>query len=128
MVSVLAGVPVKDRVRVTFTHDVCVNNHVLPPDTYTIQQISGKADNNILTIRSDNGQSFETSVSTVDTVDKQVPTQTKVILKRVSGSYYLDKIWIQGRVRGYEVLLPDRIRQAIDDGPPEEVSGKLEMR
>jgi hypothetical protein len=128
VVSVVAAVPGKDRVRVTFTHDVSINNHVLPPGMYTIQEMSGKTNDNILEIRGDKGQSFETSVSTLDTVDKQVPNETKVILKRVNGTYYLDKIWIQGRVRGYQVLLPDQIRKATEDGQPEEVSGTLEAR
>jgi hypothetical protein len=55
------------KVKVQLTHNVHVNNDVLPPGKYTIETMRGKeSSNNILKIYTDHVQTFETRASTID--------------------------------------------------------------
>jgi hypothetical protein len=115
------------KVKVQFTHKVHVNNDVLPPGKYTIESMCGKeSSNNILKIYTDHGQTFETSASTIDVLNRDTADKTKVVLERLGNDYYLDKMWIAGRNYGYQVILPETVRNRINDMHPEEIEGTSE--
>jgi hypothetical protein len=52
----------------------------------------------------------ETSVMTIDTMDKKAPEDTKVVLQQIGDDYYFDKVWIQGKNYGYEFVFPESVR------------------
>jgi len=126
-VSAFAWAIARDKVKVQFEHEVHVNNQVLPPGHYTIEEMSGKENNsNVLQIFTDDGQKFETSFMTIDAVKKNPPPkQTKVVLQRIGNDYYLDKIWIEGKRYGYQVPLSEQAQSHKSDMHPEEVTAIL---
>jgi hypothetical protein len=126
-VSAFAWAAGRDKVKVQFDHEVHVNNSVLPPGHYTIQEMSGKENNNnVLQIYTDQGQKFETSFMTIDAVQKNPPPkQTKVVLERIGNDYYLDKIWIEGKRYGYQVPLSEQAQSHKSDMHPEEIAAIL---
>ena len=126
-VSAFAWTAGRDKVKVIFDHEVHVNNQVLPPGHYTIQEMSGKENNNnVLEIYTDHGQKFETSFMTIDALKRNpAPKQTKVVLERIGNDYYLDKIWIEGKQYGYQVPLSEQAKSHKTDMHPEEVTAIL---
>jgi len=117
----------RDKVKVQFDHEVHVNNEVLPPGHYTIEEMSGKENNNnVLEIYTDGGQKFETSFMTIDALKRNPPPkQTKVVLERIGNAYYLDKIWIEAKQYGYQVPLSQQAQSQKSDMHPEEVTAIL---
>lgn len=123
-VSAFAWAAGRDKVKVQFDHAVHVNNQVLPPGHYTIEEMSGKeSNNNVLEIYTDGGQKFETSFMTIDARKRNPPPkQTKVVLERIGNDYYLDKIWIEGKQYGYVVPLSEQAKTHSSDMHPEEIT------
>jgi hypothetical protein len=117
----------RDKVKVQFDHPVHVNNQVLPAGHYTIEEMSGKENNNnVLEIYTDGGQKFETSFMTIDAMKRNPPPKdTKVVLERIGNDYYLDKIWIKGKQFGYQVPLSEQATSKKSDMHPEEVTAIL---
>lgn len=123
-VSAFALAAGRDKVKVQFEHPVHVNNQVLPPGHYTIEEMGGKENNNnILEIYTDGGQKFETSFMTIDAMKRNPPPkETKVVLERIGHDYYLDKIWIKGKQFGYQVPLSEQAKSQTNNMHPEEVT------
>lgn len=126
-ISTVAWAVGRDKVKVQFSHEVHVNNDVLPPGQYTIEEMSGKEqNNNVLQIYSDQGQKFETSVMTIDAVKKNPPPkETKVVLERIGSDYYLDKVWIEGKRYGYQVPLSQEAQNHKSEMHPEVITAIL---
>src|SRR5689334_3530217 len=90
----LAWAPLHDRVKVQFSHSVHVNDTVLSPGRYVIQEMRGKANNNnVLEIYGNDGQKLATTTMTVDTFKRNPPRETEVVLERLGNDYYLHKVW-----------------------------------
>ena len=126
-VSAFALAAGRDKVKVQFEHPVHVNNQVLPPGHYTIEEMGGKENNNnVLEIYTDGGQKFETSFMTIDAMKRNPsPKETKVVLERIGNDYYLDKIWMKGRQFGYQVPLSEQAKSQTNSMHPEEVTAIL---
>jgi hypothetical protein len=58
-----------------------------------------------------NGTEIVTDASTMDIIDKPAAPKTEVVLAKAGNDYYLDKIWIQGRTTGWQVMLPNNFNR-----------------
>ena len=117
-VGAFAFIGAHDKVKVTFDHPVYVQGDKLAPGKYTIETMEDKeSNNNVLEVYGKNNQKFKTTFTTIDAkkVNNGADT-THVTLVNVGGEYFLDKIFIQGRINGYQVLLPDKIQSAVSSG------------
>lgn len=102
-----------DKVLVNLPYTVTVGGHVLQPGPYVIRQVdsSGAAGaTRTLLIYSNDGRQFETSALTIPVADPLASDETKVVLHHFGPDYYFDKVWIQGKVYGYEFPLPDEVK------------------
>jgi hypothetical protein len=102
-----------DKVMVNLPYTVTIGEHVLQPGPYVIRQLdsSGAAGGTrTLLIYSNDGRQFETSALTIPVADPLAADETKVVLHHFGPDYYFDKVWIQGKVYGYEFPLPDEVK------------------
>ncbi|MGE0404773.1 MAG: LPXTG cell wall anchor domain-containing protein [Candidatus Korobacteraceae bacterium] len=100
-----------DRVIVDLPYPVMVQDKVLEPGTYTIEEPRGSGDSPVLQIFSDNGMVFQANAMTIDALNNnQTPEETTLQLHHIGNDYYLDKLWITGKNYGYEFVLPERVR------------------
>jgi hypothetical protein len=102
--------PLYDTVTVDLPFEVRVQDQVLKPGEYRIQEQRSAADTGVLLIYDNEGTEFKTSVMTIDTMDKKAPEDTKVVLQQIGDDYYFDKVWIQGKNYGYEFVFPESVR------------------
>jgi hypothetical protein len=103
--------PMYDTVYVNLPYSVSVGDKTLQPGDYVVKELPSQDKSRVLTIYSDNGMKFETSVMTIPALDNvNTPESTKVILHHFGPDYYFDKIWIQGKNYGYEFPLPDSVK------------------
>jgi len=109
--SALAQGPMYDKVTVNLPYAVTVNGTVLQPGEYVIRQHEDPAGSRVLHFFNDGGMKLETTAMAIPTLDNRTPEHTKLILDHVGESYYLHKIWVQGKDYGYEFPLPREIRQ-----------------
>jgi hypothetical protein len=94
-----------DMVKVTLPPGVMVGTVKLPAGAYTIRDLSDEgSSSSVLQIRSDKGTMVVAEVMRISESDNKRADRTEVILRRESGKYQLDKIWLQGRDYGYELL------------------------
>src|SRR6266849_3188262 len=102
--------PMYDRVIVNLPYPVVIQDKVLQPGSYTIEENRSASKNHVLNIFSDNGMKLETSVMTIPTMDNRTPSDTTVVLDRYGNDYYFDKIWIQGKNFGYKFTQPESLK------------------
>jgi hypothetical protein len=100
-----------DIVKVNVPYPVILNGKTLPPAEYTIKQQQGPGNSPVLEIYNADGTKFETAAMTVHTVDPNTPEKTSVSFHHIGDNYYLDKIWVEGKNYGYQVPLPDSVRE-----------------
>jgi hypothetical protein len=100
-----------DIVKVNVPYSVTINGKTLPPGEYTIKQQQGPDNSPVLEIYNGSGTKFNTSAMTIHTVDPDTPTKTSVSFHHIGDSYYLDKVWIAGKNYGYEIPLPNSVRE-----------------
>jgi hypothetical protein len=94
-----------DMVKVTLPQGVMVGTVKLPAGAYTIRDLSDEgSSSSVLQIRSDKGTMVVAEVMRISESDNRRPDRTEVILRGQSGKYQLDKIWLQGRDYGFELL------------------------
>jgi hypothetical protein len=105
-----AQVGLWDIVHVTLPYSVIVGKTTLAPGAYTIEQLHSDA-STILLFYNGDGMKFKTSTMTLKAYDPNTPSQTEVVLERVDDNYYFDKMWIQGKVYGYEFPLPKGVKE-----------------
>src|SRR5262249_33758343 len=87
-----------------------VQDKVLPPGPYTIEEHRGASKTNVVHIFSDGGMRLEATVQTIPAMKNRTPSDTSVILNRFGDRYYIDKVWIQGKDYGYQFREPESIR------------------
>ena len=105
LTSIVGLAQMSDMVKVTLPQGVMVGTVKLPAGAYTIRDLSdGGSSSSVLQIRSDNGIMVVAEVMRISGSDTKRPDRTEVILRRESGKYQVDKIWLQGREYGYELL------------------------
>ena len=126
-VATLFAVNSRDKMFVHFTHPVHVQGDILAPGSYTIGTMGGaESNNNVLEVYGKNNVHFKTSFTTVDAKKLGGADTTHVSLLKIGNDYYLDKIFIQGHVYGYQVLLPEYIRDAAKNAPSESLAATLQ--
>lgn len=125
--ATLFAINSRDEMFLHFTHPVHVQGDVLAPGQYTIETMSGaEANNKVLEVYGKNNRHFKTTFTTIDAKKIGGADTTHVSLLKIGGNYYLDKIFIQGRVHGYQVFLPEDIRNAAQNGQPEDLAATLQ--
>lgn len=117
----------RDKMKVDFTHPVHVQGDTLAPGKYTIEAMRGKeANDNVLEVYGKNNQKFKTSFTTIDAKKMGGADTTHATLLKVGGEYYLDKLFINGRTYGYQVLLPSDIQSQASTGESEDLPATSE--
>jgi len=103
--------PLWDVVHVNLPYTVTVGDKTLDPGEYTIEQNHGTGGGaKVLLIYSDKGLKFETSAMTIPALDPDTARHTEVILGKLGSDYYMQKVWIQGKDYGYEIPVPNRLK------------------
>jgi len=126
-VATLFAANPRDKMKVEFTHPVHVQGDILAPGTYTLETMSGaEANNNVLEVYGKNNVHFKTSFTTIDAKKIGGADTTHVSLLKIGNDYYLDKIFIQGHIHGYQVLLPENVRNAAQNGQSEDLAATLQ--
>ena len=98
-----------DGVRVTLPYPVTIDDVVLEPGEYEIRRPSTTSDQ-VLSFYNKDKLRYQTVALSVPAAEERPPEETKVILHHIGDSYYIDKIWIEGRTYGSEFPLPERAR------------------
>ena len=122
------------RIKTDFQHPVVINSETFPPGHYVFQQIHSKTNSPIFRVTDPQGNNLTlTSIA----IKVQVPQRasnysppaaqdTEVILQKVGGNYYLHRIWIQGRTRGWEFEIPDSVKAQIGEMNEESIPGSYD--
>ena len=116
-VGAFAFIGAHDRVKVTFDHPVYVQGDKLPAGSYTIETMMGKqANDDVMDVYGKNNQHFKTSFTTFSAEKLAGAKTTHVTLLEADGKYYLDKVLIQGREYGYQVVQPEKVESKRSTG------------
>ncbi|HEX3744699.1 MAG TPA: hypothetical protein VHW09_12240 [Bryobacteraceae bacterium] len=103
--------PMWDQVKVHLPYSVTLGDKTIPPGDYLIKQLESADGNSpVLLIYGKNGMKFQTSAMTVHDAKTDPARKTDVTLHHIGDNYYLDKIWIAGKMNGYEIPLPRSVR------------------
>jgi len=102
--------PLFDRIHVNLPYKIVLGEKTLEPGEYTIQRLPDNGGARILLFYTDNGMKFETSAMTIPALDINTARDTKLILNHVADSYYIHKIWVQGKDYGYELPIPKSLK------------------
>jgi hypothetical protein len=105
----LTGQGLTDGVRVKLPYPVTIGDVVLDPGEYEIRRPS-PTNEQILRFFSNDKLRYQTAAQTIPTEDEKAAEKTRVLLHHIGGSYYLDKIWMEGRNYGFEFQLPEKVR------------------
>jgi hypothetical protein len=105
LATIVGFAQMSDMVKVKLPQGVMVGTVKLPAGEYTIRDISDDgSSSSVLQIRSDNGAMVVAEVMRISGSDNRRAERTEVILRRERGKYQIDKIWLEGRDYGYELL------------------------
>jgi len=105
LATVVGFAQMSDMVKVTLPQGVMVGTVKLPAGAYTIRDLADEgSSSSVLQIRSDKGTMVVAEVMRISESDNKRADRTEVILRREGGKYQIDKIWLEGRDHGYELL------------------------
>lgn len=104
-VTASAQQPYFDFVHITLPYAANLGDKTLPPGDYLIQELRSE-DPTVLLFYNGNGMKFEVSALTSKTLEPNTARSTNLTLRQVGETYYLDKLWIQGKSFGFEFPLP----------------------
>jgi len=94
-----------DMVKVTLPRGAMVGTVTLPAGEYTIRDLTDDGSSaSVLQIRSTTGKMVVAEAMRISEPDNKRADRTEVILQRESGKYQMDKVWLQGRDYGYQLL------------------------
>jgi hypothetical protein len=93
-----------NKITVTLPSAVKVGDVTIPAGGLTLEGNSLTDDYPVITLRSENGMAVQALVLRLSTPHGQTAGQTKVALRRVDDTFYLDKIWVAGQDVGFQVL------------------------
>jgi hypothetical protein len=119
------------RIKADFQHSVVINSETFPPGHYVFQQIRGPGDRPVFRVIDPQGKNLTlTSVAikvrapqSASDYSPPAAQDTEVILQKIGGNYYLHRIWIQGRTRGWEFEIPDSVKSQVAQMNEESVPG-----
>jgi hypothetical protein len=124
--AAMAQGPMYDKITVTLPYSVTINETVLPPGEYEIRQDPSPTNNRILRFFTDKGMKFETTAMAIPTLDNRTPEDTSLVLEKYGSDYYLNKVWVQGKMYGYEFPVPDSVRNRERERTPTTVAARYE--
>jgi hypothetical protein len=105
LAAIIGFAQMSDMVIVTLPHGAMVGTITLPAGEYTIRDlIDGGSPSSVLQIRSATGKTVVAEAMRISEPDNKRADRTEVILQRESGKYQIDKVWLQGRDYGYQLL------------------------
>jgi hypothetical protein len=105
LAAIVGFAQMSDIVKVTMPKGTMVGTVKLPAGQYTIRDISDDGNaSSVFQIRSDSGTMVVAQVMRISEPDNKLADRTEVVLQREGGNYQVDKIWLQGRDYGYELL------------------------
>lgn len=94
-----------DIVKVTLPHSAMVGTTTLPAGEYTIRDLRGDGgSSSVLQIQPERGGSVTAVVMRISEPNNRLAEHTEVVLQHSGDVYRMDKIWLQGRDYGYELL------------------------
>jgi hypothetical protein len=120
------------RVEVDFQHPVNVGeNTTLPPGHYIFQQVRGMSGTPVFRVTKPSGENITlTAIGMSARVPQSssndyppVANSTDVVLQKIGGTYYLDKIWVQGRTRGWAFDIPESAKSQASQMQQETLAG-----
>jgi len=95
-------------IKVTLPYAATVGATNLPAGDYTISEIKEPGGSQILLFRSSNGLSVNALAMPITDEHARTGQNTEVVLHQVGGKYEVEKVWIGGEDRGYELLTATR--------------------
>jgi hypothetical protein len=105
-----AAAQMEDIITVKLPVAAMVGKVVLPAGEYTIRDLGGDGSSPGIEIRSMTGPSVSAIATQISVPKNGVANQTEVVLRREGNKYQIDKIWLRGQDRGYELLTPEAER------------------
>ena len=102
------------RIEVNFQHPVIVNSETLAHGQYVFEQVQSKGNVPVFRVIDVRGNNLTlTSIAftaralrATFSYLQPAATGTEVVLDEIGGKYYLHRIWIKGRTRGWEFQIP----------------------
>jgi hypothetical protein len=94
-----------DIVKVTLPHGATVGTITLPAGEYTIRDLTdGGSSSSVLQILPEKGKGVTAVVMRISEPNNKRADHTQVVLQHSGDTYQMDKIWLEGRDYGYELL------------------------
>lgn len=102
-------------INVDFQHPVNVGTETLGAGHYTFRQVPTRTNTPVFRVEKPDGTNvaltaIAISAKTPPNSTSNMPAaaqNSEIVLQKVNGTYYLDKIWVQGRARGWEFNIPE---------------------
>jgi hypothetical protein len=105
LAAIIGFAQMSNMVTVTLPHGAMVGTVTLPAGEYTIRDLTDDGSSaSVLQIRSASGKTVVAEAMRISEPDNKRAERTEVILQRESGKYQMDKVWLQGRDYGYQLL------------------------
>lgn len=92
------------RVISNIPYEMIVGETRLAAGEYEIREMG--FENPVFQVYNNDKFMVEATAMPVFATAKEVPQESKVILQKIGDNYYLEKIWIQGKLTGFEFPLP----------------------
>ena|SRR5579864_7810003 len=100
-----AAAQMVDIVKVTLPHGAMVGTITLPAGDYTIRDLTdGGSSSSVLQIQPEKGSGVTAVVTRISEPNNKRADHTLVVLQHSGDTYQLDKIWLEGRDYGYELV------------------------
>ncbi len=97
-----------DVVNVRLDISTSIGKTVLPPGEYVVRAIQESGNSAVLEFMSANGHSVNAVVREIPVAGGEDATHSSVILRSEEGTYQVDKIWMEGKDYGYQLITADR--------------------
>ena len=91
-------------VKVTLPHAAAVGSSMLPAGEYRISEIKGASGAPVLVFHSDAGLNVSALANPMQGDMSTSADQTELVLRQVGNRFEIDKIWIAGENRGFQLL------------------------
>ena len=119
------------RIQADFQHPVVINSQTFPAGHYVFQQIHSKTNLPVFRVTDPQGKNLTlTSIAikvraprSAGDYSPPAAQDTEVVLQKIGGKYYLHRLWVQGRTRGWEFEIPDNVKSQIAEMNEESVLG-----
>ena len=133
--ATMAWAEMRPRINVDFVHAVNVGTETLPAGHYTFQQVDTKDNAPIFRVMKPDGTNVTLTAigmsarvpMSASNASPPVASDTDIVLQKINGTYYLDKIWIAGHTHGWAFDIPDSVRSQAREMQQETVKGNYDQ-